>query len=193
MTMRSRISGRTNCVKFSAFIKKAVLGWGAVWLGSLLVGVPAAIAEHETDHRFTVEGSVCGTGGEPVSGVEVVAKDTRVSVLRTTLTDDRGYYKVTLHLHNDNRGDTIAVFVKDKDGQIQQERQITAQFDPNDVHTERKARVNFGAGCEALAEGPPAWLYYGAGLAVLAGGAWAGARLLRSRKRQMKSGRGGKR
>jgi hypothetical protein len=193
MTMRNRISGRANCVKFFAFIKQAVPGLGALWLGSLLTGVPVALAEHEADHRFTIEGSVCGTGGEPVSGVEVVAKDTRISVLRTTLTDDRGYYKVTLHLHNDNRGDTIAVYVKDKDGQVQQERQVTAQFDPNDVHTERKTTVNFGSGCETLAGEPPAWLYYGAGLSVLAGGAWAGARLLRSRKRQMKGGRGGKR
>jgi hypothetical protein len=158
-----------------------------------MAGVPVAVAEHEADHRFTVEGSVCGAGGEPVSGVEVIAKDTRISVLRTTLTDDRGYYKITLHLHNDNKGDPIAVIVKDRDGRIQQEQRITAQFDPKDVHTERKTTVNFGSGCESLAAGPPAWMYYGVGLIVLAGGAWAGAKLLRSRKRPVKSGRGGKR
>lgn len=191
--MRNRTSGRANFVTLRASIGQAVVGCAAVWLGSLLAGFPAAMAMHETDHRFTVEGSVCGADGEPVSGVEVLAKDTRISVLSTTLTDDRGYYKVTLHLHNDNKGDPIVVYLKDKEGTIQQEQQLTAQFDPNDVHTERKTTVNFGSGCESLAGGPPPWIYYGAGLAVLAGGAWAGARLLRGRKRQAKSSRGGKR
>lgn len=188
-----RDGGRANRVKFFAFIGRAILGGGAVWLGSLAADLSVAIAEHEADHRFTVEGSVCGAGGEPVSGVEVVAKDTRISVLRTTLTDDRGYYKVTLHLHNDNKGDPIAVIVKDKDGKVWQEQQTTAQFDPKDVHTERKTTVNFGSGCESLATGPPPWIYYGAGVAVLAGGAWAGARLLRGRKRPVKRHKGGKR
>jgi hypothetical protein len=191
--MRNSDGGRVNLVTLRAFIGNAALGWVAVWLGSFLAGLPAAMAMHETDHRFTVEGSVCGGDGEPVSGVEVIAKDVRISVLGTTLTDDRGYYKVTLHLHNDNKGDPIVVYLKDKEGKIQQEQQLTAQFDPKDVHTERKTTVNFGSGCESLAGGAPAGVYYGAGLAVLAGGAWAGARLLRSRKRQARSGKGGKR
>ena len=120
-------------------------------------------------------------------------KDARISVLRTTLTDDRGYYKVTLHLHNENKGDPIVVYLKDKEGNIQQEQQITAQFDPKDVHSERKTTVNFGTGCAVLSDEPPSWVYYGAGLAVLSGGVWAGARLLRSRKRRAGSGRSGKR
>ena len=176
-----------------AVITKTIPGWATVWLGALLSGVPVAMAEHEADHRFTVEGAVCGAGGEPVAGVEIIAKDARVSVLRTTLTDDRGHYKVTLHLHNDNKGDPIVVYVKDKDGTVQQERRVTAEFDPKDVHTERKTTVNFGSGCEALSDEPPSWVYYGAGLVVLAGGAWAGFRLFRSGKRPVKSGRGGKR
>ena len=191
--MRNSTSGRAYFVTLRAFIGQAIVGVASVWLGSLLAGFPAAMAMHETDHRFTVEGSVCGADGEPVFGVEVLAKDARISVLSTTLTDERGYYKVTLHLHNDNKGDPIVVYVKDKAGTVQQEQQITAQFDPKDVKTERKTTVNFGSGCESLAGGPPPWVYYGAGLAVLAGGAWAGARLLRSRKRHAKSGRGGKR
>ncbi|MBI5775921.1 MAG: carboxypeptidase regulatory-like domain-containing protein [Nitrospirae bacterium] len=191
--MRNSTSGRVDFVTLRAFIGKAVLGLSTVGLGSLLAGFPVAMAMHETDHRFTVEGSVCGADGEPVSGIEVLAKDARISVLSTTLTDDRGYYKVTLHLHNDNKGDPIVVYVKGKEGKVQQEQQVTAQFDPKDVQTERKTTVNFGSGCESLAEGPPPWIYYGAGLAVLAGGAWAGAKLLRSRKRPGKGGRGGKR
>lgn len=191
--MQKSTSGREKSVTLRTLIRKTVLGWATVWFGSWLAGFPVTMAMHETDHRFTVEGSVCGADGGPVSGAEVLAKDVRVSVLSTTLTDDRGYYKVTLHLHNDNRGDPIMVYLKDKEGKIQQERQITAQFDPKDVHTERKTTVNFGSGCEGLSGEPPSWVYYGAGLAALAGGAWVGARIFRSRKRQAKGSKGGKR
>lgn len=191
--MKSGTGGRANSVTLRTVITKTILSWAVVWLWVLLYGSPIAMAEHEADHRFTVEGSVCGVGGEPVSGVEIVAKDARISLVRTTLTDDRGHYKVTLHLHNDNKGDPIVVFVKDQDGKIQQERQVTADFDPKDVHTERRATVNFGSGCESLSDEPPLWVYYGAGLAVLAGGAWAGVRLLRGRKRQAGSHKSRKR
>jgi len=181
-----------NFVTLRAVITRAAVGL-TVWLGVLLAGAPVATAEHEADHRFTVEGSVCGTDGQPLAGADVVVKDARTSQVRMAQTDDAGYYKVTLHLHNDNKGDPIAVIVKDKDGAVQQERQIAAQFDPKDVHTERKTTVNFGSGCESLAAGPPPWIYYGAGLAVLAGGAWAGARLLRGRRHPVKGHKGGKR
>ncbi len=191
--MKTGTDGRANTVARRTVLTKAILSSAVVWLGACLFGVPVAVAEHEADHRFTVEGSVCGVGGEPVAGVEIVAKDARISVVRTTLTDDRGHYKVTLHLHNDNKGDPIVVFVKDKDGKIQQERQVTADFDPKDVHTERKTTVNFGSGCEALSDEPPAWVYYGAGLAALAGGAWAGFRLFRGRKQKSGGHRGRKR
>lgn len=191
--MQNGIGRRELSVTLRALIRTIILGLATVWLGSWLAGLPEALAEHETDHRFTVEGSACGADGAPVSGVEVIVKDARISVLRTTLTDDRGYYKVTLHLHNENKGDPIVVYLKDKEGKVQQEQQITAQFDPKDVHTERKTTVNFGSGCAVLSDEPPPWVYYGAGLAVLSGGAWAGARLLRSRKRRAGNGRSGKR
>jgi len=191
--MKTGTDGRADSVTLRTVIAKTFLSWAMVWLWMLPYGVPVAVAEHEADHRFTVEGSVCGVGGEPVAGVEIVAKDARISVVRTTLTDDRGHYKVTLHLHNDNKGDPIVVFVKDTDGKIQQERQVTADFDPKDVHTERKTTVNFGSGCEALSDEPPAWVYYGAGLAVLAGGVWAGVRLFRVRTQRTGSHKGRKR
>jgi hypothetical protein len=191
--MKTGAGGRPNPVTVRALFTTSILGWAVVGLCTLVFDTPVAEAEHEADHRFTVEGSVCGAGGEPVAGVEIVAKDARISLARTTLTDDRGQYKVTLHLHNDNKGDPIVVYVKDKDGNVQQERQVTADFDPRDVHTERRTTVNFGSGCESLSDEPPAWVYYGAGLAVLAGGAWAGARLIRSRKRRTGSQKSRKR
>lgn len=191
--MKTGTVGRADSVTLRTAITKAILSWTVVGLCVLLNQVPVAMAEHEADHRFTVEGSVCGVGGEPVAGVEIVAKDARISLARTTLTDGLGRYKVTLHLHNDNKGDPIVVYVKDKDGAVQQERKVTADFDPKDVHTERKITVNFGSGCEALSDEPPAWVYYGAGLAVLAGGAWVGVRLFRGRQRKAGSHRGRKR
>ena len=176
-----------------AITGKILLSGATLWLGIIYAGSPVARAEHETDHRFTIEGSVCAADGQPVSGVEVVAKDEKTSQIRTALTDDRGHYKVTLHLHNDNRGDTLAITALNKDKQIDREQKITAQFDPKDVHTERKTTVNFGVGCEALATGPPLWVYYGLGAAALAGGAWGGAKLLRARARAARGKKGGKR
>ena len=191
--MHNGTGERAYSVTLRAVTTTAIVGWTTVWLGVLLSGAPVAMAEHEADHRFTVEGSVCGTDGQPLAGVEVVAKDARTSLVRTTQTDDRGQYRVTLHLHNDNRGDPIVVYVKDKDGTVQQERRVAAEFDPKDVHTERKTAVHFGSGCEALSDEPPLWVYQGAGAAVLAVGVWAGARLLRSRRHPAKGHKGAKR
>ena len=156
---------------------RAALGLAAGWLGALLAGLPAAMAMHEVDHRYTVEGFVCGPDRQPVSSAQVIAKDTKASIGATALTDDRGYYKITLHLHNDNRGDPILVIAREE------ERQITAQFDVKDTQTERKVRVNFGTGCEVAAdEGPPAWVWYGAGALALAGAVLVGMKAARRRK-----------
>jgi hypothetical protein len=156
-------------------------------LGVVLAGSPAVWAMHETDHRFTVEGFVCGADRQPVPGIQVMAKDTRVSVGGTALTDDRGYYKVTLHLHNDNRGDPILVTARDE------EQRVTAQFDVKDVKSERKVAVNFGAGCEVAADEAPDWLYYGAGATAVVVAAGAGFALLGKRRKHSRDGKGKKR
>ncbi|HJU06619.1 MAG TPA: hypothetical protein VJ692_15835 [Nitrospiraceae bacterium] len=145
------------------------------------MGSPVS-AEHEVDHRFIVEGFVCGSDGKAVPEAEVMVKDTRVSVGKMGYTDGRGHYKVTLHLHNDNQGDPILVTAKE------QEQRITATFDPNDLHTERKVTVHFGTGC--IAEQSSAWVYYGVGLGVAAVAVFAGAQLMRKRRQPIKRGRG---
>ncbi|MGH7205216.1 MAG: hypothetical protein ACREI2_03280 [Nitrospiraceae bacterium] len=161
-----------------------VLGLGAAGLGWGLYLPPPAVAMHEVDHRFTVEGHVCKADGRPVVDHQVVAKDTRVSVGVTVFTDSRGYYKATLHLHNDNLGDPVLVIARDE------QKDTKVQFDPKDVRTERKVTVNFGTGCEVGAE-EPRWAYYGAGLAVAAAAAFAGAKIIRSqRRRSQKRGKG---
>jgi MYXO-CTERM domain-containing protein len=153
---------------------------GIVTWASLMPSV--SVAEHEVDHRFVVEGFVCESDGRAVSDVEVMVKDTRVSVGKMGYTDSRGHYKVTLHLHNENQGDPILVTAKD------QEQRITASFDPKDIRTERKATVNFGAGC--VREGSDSWVYYSVGLGVAAVAAVAGATLMRRRRQPMKKGKG---
>lgn len=155
-----------------------------IWIGWVIWNVVGfltpALAEHEADHRFTVEGFVCGNDGLPIAEAEVIVKDTRASIGKAGYTDGRGYYKVTLHLHNDNLGDPILVMVRD------QERRVTAKFDPNDARTERKAVVNFGSGCEQSAVRSYDWVYYsvGVGLAVMA--VFAGAKWVRRHQQSAK-------
>ena len=162
-------------------------GLAASLLCMVLAGSPTVWAMHEVDHRFTVEGFVCGADRQPGAGVQVMAKDTRVSVGGTALTDDRGYYKITLHLHNDNRGDPILVTARDE------EQRITAQFDIKDVKSERKVAVNFGVGCEVATDEVPGWLYYGAGAVAVAAAAGAGFALLGKGRKHSKDGKGKKR
>ena len=163
---RRRISDGTSGWRF------AVLGL----VGSL--SFPAILfACHAADHRFTVEGFVCGQDGRPRAGIDVLVKDTRVTVGQTVTTDGDGYYKVTLHLHNENVGDPLLV----EAGGEQQNHKI--QFDPNDLETERKLWVSFGRGCERDL-GPPKWLLYGLGVAVVAIVGWVGLKISRKWARE---------
>jgi hypothetical protein len=139
---------------------------------------------HEIDHRFVVEGHVCDQAGKPVPDTQVVVKDTKVSDGATGFTDDSGYYKAVLHLHNENLGDRIVVTA------LNQERQTTAQFDAKDIHTERKATVNFGAGCEHLGAASLAWIYYSIGVGVLAVVVVAGTSYWKKQRRGGKRGKG---
>jgi hypothetical protein len=126
-----------------------------------LVRPGAVQATHEIDHRFTVEGYVCGADGHPVPEIRVSIRDTRASIGAAAYTDSRGYYKAVLHLHNENRDDPIAITASEE------EKRVAADFDPKDVRTERKVRVNFGSGC-ASAEQPAGWVYYGLGFSLVA-------------------------
>ncbi len=150
---------------------------GILALFRLLCAPAVLFANHAADHRFTVEGFMCGKDGRPNSKLEVLVKDTRVTVGQTVTTDDDGYYKVTLHLHNDNVGDPLLV----EAGGERQDLKI--QFDPNDLETERKVRVDFGSGC-ARDLGPPQWLFYGLGVTAVAIVGWIGLKISRTRTRE---------
>ena len=137
---------------------------------------PVASATHEADHRFMVEGYVCGQDGKGLSNTDVLVKDTKISYGQVVRTDGDGYYKAMFHLHNDNLGDPLLVEAKGE----QQDRKV--EFDPNDLESERKIRVNFGTGCEA--SGSPVWLWWGSGAVVAAAGGIIGMRLVRSQRKR---------
>jgi hypothetical protein len=167
--------------------------WGgaAVLIG--LVGLIApypAWATHENDHRYTISGYVRDKEGKPVKDVRVQARDLRDQRVEpvNTYVDGSGFYKMVLHLHNDNAGDPVQVSIKDERSGIDEVKKIRAEFNPNDRRTEREARVNFGpepegsplsgvGGLVGSAEASSYWLYGVGGVLALAaigaGVAWA--------------------
>lgn len=153
--------------------------------GAVSLSLPSILfATHEADHRFTVEGFVCDKDGKPNAQVEVLVKDTRVTIGQTVRTDGDGYYKVTLHLHNDNLGDPLLVEAGTE------QKQYKVSFDPNDLETERRLQVNFGEGCEQ-ALGPPRWLVYGVSVGLAGAGGLIGFKLFKKWKREEKRKRKG--
>ena len=137
---------------------------------------PVAPATHEADHRFMVEGYVCGQDGNGLSNADVLVKDTRISYGQVVRTDGDGYYRATFHLHNDNLGDPLLVEARGE------QQNLKVEFDPKDLESERKVRVNFGAGCDV--GGPPVWLWWGGGAMVAAAGTIVGMKLVRSQRKQ---------
>lgn len=137
---------------------------------------PVVSATHEADHRFMVEGYVCGQDGKGLSNTDVLVKDTRISYGQVVRTDGDGYYKAMFHLHNDNLGDPLLVEARGE------QQNLTVEFDPKDLESERKIRVNFGTGCDV--SGPPVWLWWGGGAMVAAAGTIIGMKLVRSQRKQ---------
>lgn len=164
-------------------------GWKKVGLAAgvcyIILGgvVPQEVtATHEADHRFMVEGYVCGADGKGVANTDVLIKDTKIPLGQVVRTDGSGYYKATLHLHNENLGDPILVEARGE----QQDRKV--EFDPKDLESDRKIRVTFGTGCEA-GDSPP-WLWLGVGAMIAGAGGVLGMKLIRSqRKRERAKGK----
>ncbi|CUS38318.1 hypothetical protein [Candidatus Nitrospira nitrificans] len=146
---------------------------------------PVASATHEADHRFMVEGYVCGPDGKGLSNTEVLVKDTRISYGQVVRTDGDGYYKAMFHLHNDNLGDPLLVEARGE------QQNFKVEFDPKDLESDRKIRVNFGTGCDA--GGPPSWIWWGGGAVVAVVGGVIGMKLARSQRQRVKVKSRGKR
>jgi len=145
----------------------------------MVSGLPSVVsATHEADHRFTVEGFVCGADGKGNANIDVLVKDTRISYGQIVKTDGDGYYKAAFHLHNDNLGDPLLIEVSGE----QQHQKVS--FDPKDLEAERRIQVNFGTGCIYDRGSPPLGVYLGLGVAAAAVGGFVGFRVIRSWRRQ---------
>lgn len=163
----------------------ANLGWSGAGLvlatacGVVLTAFPSRVfATHEADHRFTVEGFVCGAEGKGVADTDVLVKDTKISYGQIVKTDGDGYYIAKFHLHNDNLGDPLLVEAKGE------QQNLKVQFDPKDLESERKIQVNFGSGCVHDVGRPPMWVFGGLGAVAVAVGGFVGAKLFRSWRKQ---------
>lgn len=123
---------------------------------ALCFAIPPALAEHEADHRYVVEGYVLNSEEQPRPNVKVVLSAAG-DVLGSDETDSRGFYKIRAHLHNEDLGKKLTV----KAGS--QVSEIDVTFDPSDRTTERVHRLNFIG--EVTTEsslgfrGLPNWLY----------------------------------
>lgn len=139
----------------------------------LSAGFPSITsATHEADHRFLVEGYVCGEGGVGVSNSDVLVKDTRISYGQVVKTNGDGYYKAMFHLHNDNLGDPLLIEARGE------QKNLKIEFDPKDLESDRKVRVDFGVGCSGGSS--LSWVWLGGGAVVLVAGGAIGMRLLSS-------------
>jgi hypothetical protein len=138
----------------------------------------AVLATHEADHRFTVQGFVCGADGKGVSDTDVLIKDTKISYGQIVKTDGDGYYTATFHLHNENLGDPLLVEAKGE----QQNHKV--QFDPKDLESERKIQVHFGTGCIRDVNQPPAWLWWSLGAVTVTVVGLIGLQTVRAQRRQ---------
>lgn len=151
----------------------------------LSAGFPSITsATHEADHRFMVEGYVCGEGGVGASNVEVLVKDTRVSYGQVVKTNGDGYYKAMFHLHNDNLGDPLLIEARGE------QKNLKIEFDPKDLESDRKVRVDFGVACNGGSS--PSWVWWGGGAALVAAGGALGMRLLSSGRGKAKGKSQGK-
>jgi hypothetical protein len=119
-----------------------------------------------------VEGYVCGEGGVGVSSADVLVKDTKISYGQVVKTDGDGYYKAMFHLHNDNLGDPLLIEARGE------QKNLKIEFDPKDLESDRKVRVDFGSAC---GDGDsPSWIWWGGGALLVTAGSVIGMRLLSS-------------
>jgi hypothetical protein len=161
-------------------IAQSWMGWRAWGLALVLLGgTPSVLfATHEADHRFMVEGFVCGADGKASPNVDVLVKDTKISYGQIVKTDIDGYYKATFHLHNDNLGDPLLI---EANGQ-QQQQKVT--FNPKDLESDRGIQVNFGSGCIQDRNSVPFGVYAGVGAVVAVVGGFIGFKVIRSWRKQ---------
>lgn len=140
---------RTPLPRSRRFILAALLSLCTLFPVSVLYAL------HEVDHRFTVEGRICGDDGEGIGAAVVSVKNTRADISGNGKTDSDGFYKVVLHLHNENQGDPLVV----QGGEFESTGRV--ELDPDDPKTERIVTINLGQPCRALPFWRRTWFFTG--------------------------------
>ncbi len=91
----------------------------------------------KVEHGFIVYGYVRDGSGKPISDIEVQAKPIKEHAhAGSAKTNQEGYYEIFLHLHNEDSGTKIVVSAKGA------QKEIVANYDPNDKITKRQASVD---------------------------------------------------
>lgn len=159
---------------------------GVLYAAVLMMAcLPAAqvLADHEADHRYTVEGFVLDEEEAPHPDVEVVVTADE-GVLGRDVTDRRGFYRIELHLHTPDLGKSLTVNAGE------QAADIEVTFDPADAETERIHDLNF-VGAEATQDdlgfrGFPTWAYVLIGLIIVIVVARTISKVLKRRRRMLR-------
>lgn len=139
-----------------------------LFLFLMLVVSAAAVAEHEEDHRYTVEGYVLNASEQPLADVDISFHlgNTR---LKSATTDRTGFYSVQLHLHDPDWGKTLNINAGGD------EATITVDFERGNLHKRRIHKANFVGGklIESELSGGgirvSPWVYVGIGVAIFTG------------------------
>jgi len=154
---------------------------------SMLVATATVLAEHEADHRYTIEGSVLDANNQPLANTDV-SVSLGNETLKFTKTDDQGFYNMRLHLHDADWGKQLRI----KAGA--DEATIEVEFKRGDTHTPRIHYANFVGGklVEKSLTGfrMPVWAYVGGAILVFVGTGIVADRVrrknLREKRREQK-------
>ncbi len=104
---------------------------------SILLFSTPALSTHEIDHRFSVWGEVLTSDGQPVSGETISFTVGNDAPIGSVVTDDRGRYRVVLHVHDEDLNKIFDMTVRGV------KTKVRIEFDPSDKVTERGKRVDF--------------------------------------------------
>jgi hypothetical protein len=104
-------------------------------LGLGLVG--RAAATHAPDHRFIVLGFVKGLDGRGLPDEAVTVTRLKTGLRYRGHTDQRGFYLVVVHLHDEDEGERLGVATRGM------RTEVVARFEVAEKKLERGTRLDF--------------------------------------------------